>query len=361
MRIEVFKDNESFFELKADWEKIISTSEDSSIFQTWEWNFNWWQVYGVEQKGKRQLNLSALVAYDCDTVVGIAPLCFEKIPMSLVRRLVFLGGWQTDYCNFIIATGYHHIVVKAFIDSIENLIGIFDIVELKQLHSSFQVAKLIKDIRFLQEVTLSTYLELPNVISELEKNVSKTMIRNLKYYRRSLQKKYDIHVVISDRQTFLKDIEFFFDLHQRRWQMKGQPGALGQAEKSFHRRLGIDFLNKGYIKLFFLKANDEYIAAKCCYVYKRVMTSYLDGFAPNWANFRPGSILNYECIIHAIETGCNFYDFGVGSEKYKMLWHPKISAVYGWALSRKNLLSQLMLSKHGEISKMIMENQSNED
>ncbi|MEH2368605.1 GNAT family N-acetyltransferase [Nostoc sp.] len=355
MKIEEIKDYQSFIEIESDWKTLINISEDSTIFQTWEWNLNWWQVYEVEQKSRRPLDIIILVAYDQNTVVGIAPLCFEKIPLSPVRQLIFLGGWQTDYCNFIIAPGYHSIVVKAFIERIKNTIGIWDLVGLKQLHSSFQTTKLMQNMAFLQRTTISTHLELPSTTSELEKIVSRTMMQNLKSYRRSLQKKYDIQLIVADSKSFIQDIESFFYLHQRRWEMKGQSGALGLVEKLFHKKVGINFLNKGYIKLFSMKANEQYIAAKCCYVYKGVMTSYLSGFEPSFGKFRLGSILNYECINYAIEAGYNFYDFGIGNEQYKMLWHPKVSAVYGWEYARQNLFSQLILSRYGQISKMITE------
>ena len=77
--IEEIRDTVKLKSLANKWNNILSQSESDSIFLTWEWVFNWWQVYG---SGKQ---LRVLVVRDQhEDIVAIAPF------YAHTKR--FLGG-----------------------------------------------------------------------------------------------------------------------------------------------------------------------------------------------------------------------------------------------------------------------------
>ena len=174
--IRVVESHREFLNLEAGWRNLEDCSEESTVFQTWEWNMNWWEVYGVQAQARRKYDLSVLVAYVDDRMVGIAPVCFERIPGIPVRRLIFLGGTHTDYCNFLAGPPYRSAVIGAFIEYIKQLIGIWDVVELKHLHGTFSTTEFMKGMGLVKEMTPCPYLDLPRTVQELDQRLDNTIL-----------------------------------------------------------------------------------------------------------------------------------------------------------------------------------------
>src|SRR4030042_5175051 len=92
--------------LANKWNDLLSQSESDNIFLTWEWVFNWWQVYGNRKE------LRVLVVRDHhEDIVAIAPFYVhvQKFFNSLsVNEVRFLGTGEDvspDYLDFIIRKG----------------------------------------------------------------------------------------------------------------------------------------------------------------------------------------------------------------------------------------------------------------
>ncbi|HYE41489.1 MAG TPA: hypothetical protein VEB23_16235, partial [Ramlibacter sp.] len=91
LEVRVLSTEEAFVELAVDWNRVHGECETASVFNTWLWQYTWWQVYG----GGRPLRI--LVAMDGDTPVGIVPLHIRATrAMGATVRLLRLIGTGGD-------------------------------------------------------------------------------------------------------------------------------------------------------------------------------------------------------------------------------------------------------------------------
>src|SRR5687767_14522275 len=78
-----------FCALRSEWAALVAANPATSIFQTWEWLYSWWETYGAAHR------LRVLVASDqAGKVCGIAPLMirWSRAGLIPVRVLEFIGA-----------------------------------------------------------------------------------------------------------------------------------------------------------------------------------------------------------------------------------------------------------------------------
>src|SRR5215472_1511685 len=107
---------EQFF---PEWNTLLESCSNASIFQTPEWLSAWWHAYG-EQK-----SLHALIFTNAQgKTVGIAPLYVEQtnfLGLPLRRlRLVGAGSGDSDALDFIPAPGYEQHCAETFLTWLAN-------------------------------------------------------------------------------------------------------------------------------------------------------------------------------------------------------------------------------------------------
>src|SRR5262249_45576244 len=113
MKVVEIRSEAAFDELRPAWEKLLCASASRNIFLTWEWARAWWRAYGKSRE------LRILAAWDeSGALRGIAPLCGQtprryglKIP---VLSFVGDGSNDSDYLDFLIASGYEEPVMRSF-------------------------------------------------------------------------------------------------------------------------------------------------------------------------------------------------------------------------------------------------------
>ena len=97
MKILEIENNSDFTALKDRWNDLLPRS-GNTIFSTWEWISTWWRHFGKEK------SLRILVAEEKDAIVSIAPLMLSKNNLrhfGKIRKIEFIGGWDSDYNDFI--------------------------------------------------------------------------------------------------------------------------------------------------------------------------------------------------------------------------------------------------------------------
>ncbi len=113
-----------------------------------------------------------------------------------------------------------------------------------------------------------------------------------------------------------------FDLHQKRWQARKQPGAFSdQRFRDFHLDVARPFAERGWLTLNFLTLNDEPVAAGYAFKYAQKLFCYLSGFDPQYSEYEVGNLRHICLIKYCIENGLKEYDFLRGGESYKSLWN----------------------------------------
>ena len=110
---------EGFKSLENDWNILYETSEQSTIFSSWDWMFTWWEVFHNELSRK----LFILCLYENDMLIGIAPFhIYSYYPKSIIqgRTLQFIASGNkkeenitSEFLDLIVKSGKEELMTSA--------------------------------------------------------------------------------------------------------------------------------------------------------------------------------------------------------------------------------------------------------
>jgi CelD/BcsL family acetyltransferase involved in cellulose biosynthesis len=110
-------------------------------------------------------------------------------------------------------------------------------------------------------------------------------------------------------------------VHETRWSKSGQAGVLADEEvRKFHRRITPVLQEKGVLRLYGLRFDDQIIASLYALFENEIAYCYLQGFDPEFADFSPGSQILWAVIEAAVREHKRSIDFLRGREAYKYAW-----------------------------------------
>jgi hypothetical protein len=315
--------------LTNKWNNILSQSESDNIFLTWEWVFNWWQVYGAGKK------LRVLVLRDPDeAIVAIAPFYVraKKILGGLsINEIRFLGTGEDvspDYLDFIIKKGFENEAINVFIKylAVKNGWHIINLTDM--LSTSFNVKilqKVAADNRLVVESSeraTCPYIQLLPDWEEYIGGLSKNMRYNIKRRRQNLEKtfktRYFIWQDIGGLDYAMERLSF---LHKKRWEQKGgKHGFSSEEYNAFHQAVAREFAMKGWLQLSCLELDGEIVGILYDYRYGNKIYYYQGGFDPSLYKYSLGVVLRAYVIQKAIENGIKEIDLLKGGYDHKYMW-----------------------------------------
>lgn len=164
---------------------------------------------------------------------------------------------------------------------------------------------------------------------DLSRALPVRMQRNLRYYRRRLERCGSAASVVADDASLEPLVEAFFALHAARWQERRAPGVLGDASvQRFHRAAAKRLLDAGLVALHAIRIGERIVATAYCLQDAAATYYYLGGFDPALASASPGSLVVHDAILRAVERGAAEFDFLRGREAYKKLWGARDRATF---------------------------------
>jgi CelD/BcsL family acetyltransferase involved in cellulose biosynthesis len=114
-------------------------------------------------------------------------------------------------------------------------------------------------------------------------------------------------------------LEALRELHQRRWEARGQPGAFGsEFARAFHQALIRECLPRGEVQLAAVFAGDAPLGYVYNFRYRGAVSNYQGGFVYGpepWR--RPGLVAHALLVQQALERGLRRYDLLMGDQRYK--------------------------------------------
>jgi CelD/BcsL family acetyltransferase involved in cellulose biosynthesis len=129
-------------------------------------------------------------------------------------------------------------------------------------------------------------------------------------------------VRLTDSPDPLGDLEFFIDLHQKRWGDDGlfpaTPG--GEQSRVLFRRLFELFGPAGPLRLTILSVGPRRIAAGIHFETRDGYLYYNAGVDPEAHDLSPGVLMTYAYVVRALASGKRRLDFLRGDEAYKYEW-----------------------------------------
>ena len=313
---------------RPGWERILQGAEALTIFSTLEWLGAWWKAFAKDKE-----LVAPVFSNSDDEIVGIVPLYTDLVETALpfrVRRLRFVGDGSEDSDNLdlIIRAGYEISCTQAFLSWLESNPD-WDICELNTLPlDSVALPLLVSDLKrhrwtLRRLESPRTTISLPDTWeSYLEQTISKKEKTKIGYYTNRLQKRFKVSIIkCDDVKELPASLATLFGLHQKRWQLKGVPGAFASAERcELYFNMALTFLERGWLEFWILRLDGKPAAAQYGFRYRNVVYSLQEGFDPAYSSERVGYVLRAHVLKTLIGQGVRQYDFLGGEEASKVRW-----------------------------------------
>lgn len=344
MNVEETDDFDAFASINAStWRRLAVASPVASVFQTWEWTSAWWRHFG---QGKRPWLLRFV---DDGEVVGFCAL-YLPVRSTFIRTARFIGTGVSDYLDLIAAPGKEDAVAHAFLQFLEKNRRRWDWLDLREVRPGSVASRLVGGSTRLQaqswQDSMCTYAPLPSSWNAFRATLPKKFRQNLDRRASALERNYLVEYRLATAETLDADMDRFFELHQRQWNEKGAPGAMGSpAVQRFHKDVARALLEIGLLRLHVLSLDGETRATRYSFQKNNVVCGYLSGLDPNFAKFGLGNALMACFIRDGIEAdGAREVDFLRGDETYKYGWGAQNRPSRRIALTHRGLRSTAPVS-----------------
>jgi hypothetical protein len=219
---------EQFFNIKHEWQALLSLTSSDKLFLSWAWMYHWWK-----QCSDSDYELLLLAAYDDNELVGIAPLYKKKQKLKLflpVTRVLFIGtnpGGHSAFraeCLEIIVSPKYKDLVDRFYDYIYRNIGFSELYFQDVLQSSSTFRKIQASTGYKRYLgygstyVINTCTSFDDYLKGLGAN---TRIRSFNH-RKKLKKdgKLDLHEVKTNQLTSVFNL--LYEFQKDRWGIKEQ-------------------------------------------------------------------------------------------------------------------------------------------
>jgi CelD/BcsL family acetyltransferase involved in cellulose biosynthesis len=328
LNIKKIQDISEFQGLREEWNELLEECEIKNVFLTWEWLYTWWKVYGLNND---KIEIYIIEVRDENgKLLGLEPMKIRKT--AFLNYLEFIGNGSditSEYLGPIVREGYESVVRECIKVQIREA-NEFNVINLKPLHALkidyWNSPTLV--YRKIKKFSTCPIVELPKTWNELLKNQSANFVKKSKECYRVCKRDFKLKFV---RIYSEKDLSLYFNelerLHHLRWN-GGSRSFRSDKYRLFHRDIARQFLDKGWLRLFFLIDAERPIAALYCYAYNGVYYYYQSGRDPAYEKYRVGFVLMNIAIQEAINEGAKVFDMLTGEEAYKYRWAKRNNVCY---------------------------------
>ncbi len=303
---------EELTRLEAEWCQLLTRSQQATPFQHPGWVLPWWKYFGSGR-------LFVIAVRDRGTLVALAPMFLHAWQER--RQITLLGTGRSDYLDVIADPAYASFAMQYIYDHLEQQADVWDLCDWQDLSAASPAVKTIP-VRLPHEYTISdpcVAISLPGDTAQWLAALPHGLRRNLRRYRNRLEQHGSVvfaqHEADSDG-TLMKAL---FDLHTRRWQLRGGEGVLNsETLEGFHREACSRL--EGLLRFYTMRLDGRIVAIVYGYQHAQTFYSYLGGFDPDLTSFSPGALILQYGIEQAIAEGVLYWDFLRGQESYKFDW-----------------------------------------
>lgn len=359
-------DDEPGFDALADvWVALSERGAGDPLFSSYLWNRTWWKHY-------RHLGeLRLVVAEDDDAVVGIWPLflarrTFREVEVDMigprkmalpggtkVRVLAYLGSGEicSDFVQPLVEPGRENEIVDAMLEHLAVQKD-FDLLDLCDLDADAPTTEAIRQglqkhfgpmrERFRYK---APYAELPGSYDDYLATLSKKGRYNARKKLRQLQTNQKVEHAHHDDPATLDDaMTQFMDMHRQRWEAEGLPGVfVNEHFVGFHRELAREALARNWLRLGFLRVNDETLFCTYAFDVNGRVYLYQQGGMTDWHHYNLGYVALGFSVADACEREAKVYDFLRGDAEYKLHWAKQHRVLIQLQAVRKNLRGRMFM------------------
>jgi hypothetical protein len=338
-------DERAFEQLAQEWDELVDHSAQCVFFLRSKWNQLWWKHFAPPGS-----TLELIVCRDrSGRLIGLAP--FYRRPLrvfgiSCARELLFLGMGvpckTSEHLDVIARHGAERAVAHAVADVMNRTrwdrLWLWQVPRRSRILPHLATA-LGARVR-IEVCDRAPYIDTSTDWSTYKSGLGRSMRRNVEYYARRLFKKYD--GCEFERVTSLDALEVgmnaLADLHQARWQAKGEPGAFSPPFRAFLEEAMRDAFAASRLAFWTLKIQGRIEAALVGFIDNGILHYFQKGFNPAFANDDLGTVMLALSLRASFEDPeIRSFDFMGGGAAYKDMWARQSTENVVFELTRPTL------------------------
>lgn len=321
--VELLSSADDFTRIATQWNELHERAEAASIFNSWIWQYQWWQVYGRSQP------LRILVARDESRTLGLVALYIQvtKVMGVQVRSLRFVGtGADThpDDLGPVLAPGAEEAAALALARAALRVADV-DVVLATDIDPRSPFARALEQAAaearlgsFTGESERIAYTGLPRSWDEFLQSLSSDRRTRIKSARKKAAARGGRFYLWQDAAGVGAGLDRLADLHRRRWQEAGGSESFASPQYlEFHRRIMQAAYPRGWLRLYCLDLEGSLAAMTYCYRFRNRVYLMQAGFDPKLSRLNPGKVLLGHALEHAIGEGNDVFDYLRGEHRYK--------------------------------------------
>ena len=332
LQVHVYESLEALQGLLPAWEELLSEFPTATIFSTWEWLAPWWRAFG---NGQRLMVLGFFGTRQ--RLAGLAPLSLSTYRLARglsfrVLRLMGDGSGDSDNLDLPVRPSYEAEFTRALLEYLDMQAGRWDFCELNTLPADSPAGNHLRDQLKQRGWTHFGYprpwsvVVLPDSWESYLKQLSSKERGKLGYYSRRLEKNHKVRLHKCTHETELPAcLEALFQLHQARWQPRGQPGSFGSEQRrQFYSEMGRLFLARRWLEFWLLDLDGKTVATQFGFRYGDSVFQLQEGFDPEYSLDSIGYVLRGYVLKQLIADGVRRYDFLAGQSPDKARWGTQV-------------------------------------
>jgi CelD/BcsL family acetyltransferase involved in cellulose biosynthesis len=318
LKVTLHQEATVFQELASEWDELLHRSVDDTIFLTVEWQSTWWQSYDAGE----------LLIFTCrdaeDRLLGIAPWFIHDIAGERVVRTIGCVD-VTDYVDVIVDKAFLQPVLACFASVLNEHSGKFDRINFCNIPEASPTLAafpdLLKGCGFEVELVLQEVcpvISLPETWEAYLEALDKKQRHEIRRKLRRAESEAELKIeALTDADGVNAMMDAF--LHLMASSQPAKAEFLQDASNvRFFRSIVQRVAERNWLRMTFLKVNDEPVAAYCDFVYQGKVLVYNSGLLlDKYAHLSTGIVLLAHNIRWAIESGHHLFDFLRGNETYK--------------------------------------------
>ena len=331
--------------LRADWETLLATLPNASIFSSWEWLAPWWRAFGDSQ------NLHVLsLQNSASGLAGIAPLSFTTTRSAgfkwKVVRLMGDGSQDSDNLDLPVLPEYEEEFFELVLGHLEKHSNQWDFCEWNTVPESSSLSRYLptclkrRNWLLITTRTPCSSVILPGTWELYLKQLSAKERKKFGNLTRRLENIYPVRYRrVSRIQDLDCDLESLFDLHKRRWETIGRSGSFNSpARRRFYRDLAETLLLRNQLEFWLLDLNGRPAAAQFGFRFGTTVYALQEGFDPDFAKDSVGYVLRAHVMRALISEGVRKYDFLGGVSDSKNRWGAEVGSYLNFRFCRPHSL-----------------------
>jgi CelD/BcsL family acetyltransferase involved in cellulose biosynthesis len=290
------------------------------------------------------------------SLLALAPFFERRERRSVLGRsrtlqLIGDGSGDSDYLDVIAAGGFEAAALDAIWGYLQSERRAWDLLQLTGIPDSSPTVRWLERLGESEglvarrEAVACALSNLPgswNEYLELLKPRFRTKVR-------SLLKKVDEGSGFRFRSVETEDdlaqaLATLFELHGRRWRVKGRKGVfLLDGKERFYRSFAPRFLRRGWLAFDLLELHGRVVACQLSFRYAGTQFLLQEGFDPELGPDSVGIALRALVFRKAIADGIRRYDFLAGVGRHKMQWCASVKNCVNVSIGRKTIPNVIRL------------------